>query len=269
MNILDKIVAYKKEQVIERKELYPQKLLEKSLYYSTPAVSLKEYLAREDKSGIIAEFKRKSPSKGMINAYAKVEDTSISYMQAGASALSVLTDDHFFGGSNKDLQTARKFNFCPILRKDFVVDEYQIYEARSIGADAILLIAEILDESQIKQFTALAKSLGLEVLCEVHSKPQLDKLNDAIDLVGINNRNLDTFDVDIKTSFSLIEHIPADMMKVSESGINNPEIVFQLKKVGFNGFLIGEYFMQSAHPGRKCKKFVNEINRLETVEKLK
>ena len=269
MNILDKIVAYKKEQVIERKELYPQKLLEKSLYYSTPAVSLKEYLAREDKSGIIAEFKRKSPSKGMINAYAKVEDTSISYMQAGASALSVLTDDHFFGGSNKDLQTARKFNFCPILRKDFVVDEYQIYEARSIGADAILLIAEILDESQIKQFTALAKSLGLEVLCEVHSKPQLDKLNDVIDIVGINNRNLDTFEVDINTSFSLIEHIPADMMKVSESGINNPEIVFQLKKAGFNGFLIGEYFMQSAHPGRKCKKFVKEINRLETIEKLK
>ena len=164
MNILDQIVAYKKQEVAERKELYPIKLLENSLYFSSPTVSLKKYLAREDKSGIIAEFKRKSPSKGIINAYADVEETSIGYMRAGASALSVLTDSHFFGGSGEDLKTARKFNFCPILRKDFTIDAYQVYEARSMGADAILLIAEILSEKEVKQLAELAKSLEMEVV---------------------------------------------------------------------------------------------------------
>lgn len=268
MNILDKIVAYKRKEVEERKSLYPLKLLERSLYFSSPTVSLKKYLAREDKSGIIAEFKRQSPSKGVINAYAKVEETSIAYMQAGASALSVLTDSHFFGGSNEDLKTARKFNYCPVLRKDFVIDEYQIYEARSIGADAILLIAEILDAESLSRLATTAKSLDLEVLCEVHHKAQLDKLSDAVDLVGVNNRNLDTFEVDINTSFELLKHIPPGKMKVSESGINNPEIVFQLKKAGFSGFLIGEYFMQSAHPGIKCKKFIDEIKKIESAYKL-
>lgn len=268
MNILDKIVAHKRKEVDERKELYPLKLLERSIYFSSPTISLKKYLSREDKSGIIAEFKRQSPSKGVINAYANVEETSIAYMQAGASALSVLTDSHFFGGSNEDLKTARKFNYCPVLRKEFVIDEYQVYEARSIGADAILLIAEILDAKTLDKLAKTAKALGLEVLCEVHAKAQLDKVSDAVDLVGVNNRNLDTFEVDINTSFELLQHIPADKMKVSESGINNPEVVFQLKKAGFNGFLIGEYFMHSAHPGKKCKKFIDEIKEIESAYKL-
>ena len=169
-NILDQIVAHKREEVAKRKEIYPVKLLEQSIYFNTPTVSLSKYLRRPDKLGIIAEFKRRSPSKGDINPYASVEEVSIGYMQAGASALSVLTDTHFFGGKNEDLTEARKFNYCPILRKDFVIDEYQIIEARSIGADAILLIAACLEKAEIKSLAALAQSLGLEVLIEIHNE---------------------------------------------------------------------------------------------------
>src|SRR6185369_14773416 len=153
MNILDQIITHKRKEVEERKSLYPVKLLEKTIYFNSPAISLKKYLLRENKAGIIAEFKRKSPSKGMINQYAPVERTSIGYMQAGASALSILTDTEFFGGKNEDLALARKFNYCPILRKDFVIDEYQIIEAKSIGADAILLLANVLDAKKINSFS--------------------------------------------------------------------------------------------------------------------
>src|ERR1041385_4589017 len=164
MDILEKIIAHKRKEVAERKSLYPVKLLEKSIYFSSPCVSLRKYLLRSDKVGVIAEFKRRSPSKGVINRYAPVERTSIGYMQAGASALSVLTDSEFFGGKSEDLSTARKFNYCPILRKDFTIDEYQIVEAKSIGADAILLLANVLDAKKVKAFAKFAKSLGLEVL---------------------------------------------------------------------------------------------------------
>jgi len=245
--------------------------LEKSLYFSSPTVSLKKYLSREDKSGIIAEFKRRSPSKGIINAYANVEETSIAYMRAGASALSVLTDKQFFGGSNEDLKIARKFNFCPILRKEFIIDEYQLYEARSIGADAILLIAEILSEKEVRLLSDKAKALDLEVLMEVHAKEQLDKLTDTVDIVGVNNRNLETFEVDIQTSYDMLDHMPSKLFKISESGISNPEIVYQLKKAGYNGFLIGEHFMKSSHPGKNCLKFINELKQLgdcETINKV-
>src|SRR5688572_9735975 len=170
MNILDQIIEHKRKEVAERKELYPLKFLEQSIFFGSQPVSLKKYVQREDKSGIIAEIKRKSPSKGVINPHVSVERTSIGYMQAGASALSVLTDKNFFGGSNDDLTTARKFNFCPILRKDFTIDSYQIVEAKSIGADAILLIAAALDEAQLKSLTAFAHAIGLEVLLEVHNE---------------------------------------------------------------------------------------------------
>jgi len=269
MNILDQIVAHKKQEVAEKKDLYPVKLLEKSLYFASPTVSLKKYLARHDKYGIIAEFKRRSPSKGVINAYADVEETSIGYMRAGASALSVLTDQQFFGGSNEDLKTARKFNFCPILRKEFIIDEYQLYEARSIGADAILLIAEILSGQEVVQLANKAKELDLEVLMEVHSKEQLQKLSNSVDIVGVNNRNLETFEVDIQTSFEMLKHIPSGLFKISESGISRPEIVCQLKKAGFDGFLIGEHFMKSAHPGRSCLKFIEELKEVGKCQPVK
>ena len=167
--ILDKIVLEKKREVAERKELAPIRKLETTTHFSAPTVSLRRYLSRTDLIGIIAEIKRKSPSKGWINSTVSIEQTSIGYMQAGASALSILTDEPYFGGTSADLTTARRFNYCPILRKDFIVDEYQIVEAKSIGADVILLIAACLSEDQITKFTTEAKSLGLEVLLEVHS----------------------------------------------------------------------------------------------------
>ena len=262
MTILEEIVAHKRKVVEERKALYPSQLLEKSIYFDTPSVSLTKYLQRPDKSGIIAEFKRHSPSKGDINPYAKVEQVSIGYMQAGASALSVLTDQKFFKGKNEDLTEARKFNFCPILRKEFIIDEYQLIEAKSIGADAILLIAECLDKQTVKTLANAAQQLGLEVLMEVHSAEQLDKVTPDINVVGVNNRNLKTFEVSIKTSLELFDQIPSDFVKISESGISNPETIVELKAAGYQGFLIGETFMKTANPGKACRNFIQEVRDL-------
>lgn len=260
MNILDKIIAHKQQEVEERKALYPTKLLEQSIYYPSDTVSLKKYLLREDKEGIIAEIKRKSPSKGMIHEFVSIEQTSISYMQGGASALSILTDTEFFGGKNEDLTVARKFNYCPILRKDFTIDEYQIVEAKSIGADAILLIAAVLTPQKLESLAKFAMSLGLEVLMEVHSKEELDShLNDHLDLVGVNNRDLKTFEVSIETSLELVQAIPDQFVKISESGISNPEAVIQLQSAGYQGFLIGEYFMSHSRPGAACASFIKKI----------
>lgn len=267
MTILNKIVDHKREEVKKRKELYPIKLLEKSLYFDSPCVSMKKYLRRPDKSGIIAEFKRKSPSRGGINPYAKVERVTIGYMQAGASGLSILTDTHFFGGKNEDLTEARKFNFCPILRKDFIIDEYQLYEARAIGADVILLIAECLDRGRLKALAQKAKDLGLEVLMEVHSEEQLAKANEYVDIIGVNNRNLHDFSVSIQTSIDLFSVIPNDFVKISESGISDPNAIVQLKEVGFEGFLIGEYFMQADEPHKECADFIERINQMESTLK--
>lgn len=263
MTILDKIITHKKEEIARRKELYPIQLLEQSIYMNTPVVSMKKYLLREDKSGIIAEFKRKSPSKGAINPYATVESVSIGYMQAGASGLSVLTDERFFGGKSEDLTEARKFNFCPILRKDFIIDEYQLIEARSIGADIVLLIAECLEKDRLKQLADQAKSLGLEVLMEVHSLEQLSKLCDSVTIVGVNNRNLENFEVNIQTSIKLSKTIPDEFVKISESGISSPGNIIELREAGYQGFLIGESFMKTADPAKACLQFINEVNALE------
>ncbi len=267
MNILEKIVARKRQEVAQNQELYPLALLQKSLYYETPVVSLKHYLRRPDKSGIIAEFKRRSPSKGAINPYVSVERVSIGYMQAGASALSVLTDTEFFGGKNEDLTTARNFNFCPILRKDFTIDPYQVHEARSIGADAILLIAECLEKVEIKKLASLAKQLGLEVLLEIHSEDQLEKANEYVDIIGVNNRNLKDFKVSIQTSLELAEKIPGDFLKISESGISEPHSIVTLREAGYQGFLIGEYFMREAEPQERCRAFIQRIRQIEDLYK--
>lgn len=260
MNLLDTIVKYKRQEIKRKSELTTTKFLEQSLYFESTTVSLKTYLTREDKSGIIAEYKKASPSKGLINPYAKLEETSIGYMQAGASALSILTDEHFFKGKNEDLSFARQFNFCPILRKDFILSEYQVIESKSIGADAILLIAKILTKQQIKTLTNLANQLGLEVLLEIHSEQELDKYIDGIELIGINNRNLNNFQVDFDNAIRLSEHLPSELVKIAESGISHPSEVNFLRQHGFSGFLIGELFMKSSNPALKCKQFINQLN---------
>ncbi|WP_304516524.1 indole-3-glycerol phosphate synthase TrpC [Cecembia rubra] len=263
MNILEKIIAYKKTEVAEKSSLVPTKLLEKSIYFDSQVVSMKKYIKRPDKTGIIAEFKRKSPSKGDINTNASVETVTIGYMQAGASALSILTDKEFFGGKNEDLSLARKFNFCPILRKDFIVDEYQIIEAKSIGADCILLIAAALEPKRLKELAAFAHGLGLEVLMEVHDSKELDKsLNEHLDLVGVNNRSLKSFEVSLDTSFGLVERIPSEFLKISESGISHPETLYELRKAGFDGFLIGENFMKSSRPHQVALNFMNAYRKI-------
>lgn len=268
MNILDQIIAHKRKEVVERSELVPVKLLEKSIYFDSKVVSMKKYILREDKTGIIAEFKRRSPSKGDINPGASVETVTIGYMQAGASALSILTDQHFFGGKNEDLTLARKFNFCPILRKDFIIEEYQILEAKSIGADCILLIAAALEPKRLSELAAFAHSLGMEVLMEVHDLTELEaSLNPHLDLVGVNNRSLKTFNVSLDTSFSLVDRIPNEFVKISESGISQPETLIQLKEAGFNGFLIGENFMKTSRPQQAALNFMNAYRNLLSQQK--
>ena len=266
MNILEKIVAQKRIEVVERQALIPIALLEKSIYFNSPTVSLKSYLLREDKSGIIAEFKRKSPSKGNINKYAKVDEVTLGYMQSGASALSVLTDEQFFGGSDNDLKKARKLNYCPILRKDFIIDEYQIIEARSIGADAILLIASVLSKEEIIRFSNLAKKLSLEVLLEIHNEKELENIPNEEVLIGVNNRNLETFEVSLQNSIDLFSQLPNSVVKVAESGIKTPDDIALLKKVGYNGFLIGEQFMKTPSPSKACRAFIDVIQDQEKKE---
>lgn len=262
--ILDDIIAYKKTEVAERQSLYPAKLLEQSPYFDTPTVSLRQYLQRPDLHGIIAEIKRKSPSQGDINPYVSIEKVSIGYMQAGASALSILTDERSFGGKNEDLTLARRMNYCPILRKDFTIDEYQVIEARSIGADAILLIAACLSPETIERLSTFAHELGLEVLLEVHDQAELERsLCDSVDLVGVNNRNLHDFSVDINTSLQLSELIPDRFVKIAESGLSDPAEVRKLRQAGFQGFLMGQRFMETAQPEKACARFIEQLSKGE------
>lgn len=263
MNTLQKIIEHKRIEVKEREALYPIELLKQSKYFNSPTVSLSGYLTRPDKSGIIAEFKKQSPSAGVINKYLSVEKTSIGYMQAGASALSILTDKTFFGGSSDDLTTARKYNFCPILRKDFIINEYQIIESKSIGADAILLIAAVLSKEEIIQLTDAAHKLGLEVLLELHHPDELSKLYEKVNVVGVNNRDLNTMKIDIQQSILMSELIPKNMIKVSESGIENSDTIIKLKSLGYNGFLIGSHFMKQPHPHLACKEFIKELTKTD------
>jgi len=261
MNILDTIIAHKKAEVATAKNIQSIQSLEKSSYFSADNISLKEYILRDDKSGIIAEFKRKSPSKGIINKTALVEIVTTGYSNAGASALSVLTDANFFGGTNQDVLAARKVNTLPILRKDFTIDEYQIIEAKSIGANAILLIAAVLTKTEIKQFTALAHNIGLEVLLEIHTTEELDKYIPEISVVGINNRNLKTFEVDFENAIRLAKSLPSDTVKIAESGISDYKNIDYLRAQGFDGFLIGENFMKTENPGQACSDFIEKIKK--------
>ncbi|NBC82282.1 MAG: indole-3-glycerol phosphate synthase TrpC [Bacteroidetes bacterium] len=263
MTILEEIVAYKKKEVETSKKAVTLQELEKSEYFNRPTHSLKEFIIRHDKSGIITEFKRQSPSKGIINDQADVEAVTKGYVQAGASALSVLTDTKFFGGSNNDLTSARSANEVPILRKDFIVDDYQIYEAKSIGADAILLIAACLTKPEAMHFAKLAKSLHLEVLMEIHNEQELEMVNSYLDVVGVNNRNLKTFEVSLDTSKHLSAKIPGEFVKISESGIGHPKQIIELKQEGFQGFLIGENFMRTENPAMAFREFMELLQEVK------
>ncbi|MEJ2884086.1 indole-3-glycerol phosphate synthase TrpC [Pedobacter sp. GR22-6] len=260
MNILDKIVLRKREEVALAKQAVSISQLEASVHFNRTPYSFEEFLLAEARSGIIAEFKRRSPSKGIINDGVKVSEVTKAYNLAGASALSVLTDTDFFGGRNMDLLEARAANEIPILRKDFMIDEYQIIEAKALGADIILLIAAILTPDEIEHLAEVAKGLGLNVLLEVHNLEELQRsVIPELDAIGVNNRNLGDFSVDIQTSFDLVDEIPDDFLKISESAISDPKIITSLQEVGFDGFLIGENFMKTENPGKAMTDFVREM----------
>ena len=210
-------------------------------------------------SGIIAEFKRKSPSKGWLNAHAEPLAVIPAYEQAGATALSVLTDSIFFGGHLQDIQKARQVTRLPILRKDFILDEIQLLEAHVAGADAVLLIAACLQQKECRDLTRQAHALGLEVVLEIHEEVELDYLTSDIDVVGVNNRHLGSFHTDVSHSMRLAEKLPANIVKISESGISQPETVRLLRGKGFNGFLMGEHFMRTDLPGEALHHFINQL----------
>lgn len=259
MNILDQIVEVKYREAKERKERVPISELEKSIYFYEPSRSLKAYICADGSSGIIAEFKRRSPSAGIINERASVQKVTIDYQNSGCSAISVLTDRDFFGGSSEDLAEARKSAKIPVLRKDFIVDEYQIIESRSIGADAILLIAEIHSAKRLNELFRFAMSVGLEVLLEIHDKVNIEKIPYDTELIGINSRDLTSFNINSGHLASMVKLLPRNSLKVAESGIRSADDYIGLKKSGFNGFLIGEHFMRSTEPGEACRKFLEEV----------
>jgi indole-3-glycerol phosphate synthase len=263
MNILDKIVKHKIKEVAGAQFFIPVSELEQMRFFDRKTISLTDFLISEDRTGIIAEYKRKSPSKGIINDQSLVEEVTKGYASNGASALSVLTDSNFFGGSVEDLIAARKVNQIPILRKEFIIDEYQIYEARAIGADAILLIAAILDKKQAKKFARKAKELNLQVLLEIHEEEELNQLNEFVDIVGVNNRNLKNFIVDLNLSAKMAEKIPDNFIKISESGITTADDIVFLRQYGFKGFLIGENFMKTNNPVTAFAEFVESLQIIE------
>jgi indole-3-glycerol phosphate synthase len=259
MNMLRKIIEHKKTEIENKKRQVPAGKLEALLLSGPGSVSLKDSLSDPGKKGIIAEFKRRSPSKGVINDTADPGTVAAGYYINGASGVSVLTDQKFFGGSTDDLTSARISCGAPLLMKDFILDEYQIIEARAAGADLILLIAAVLSKKRVEELARFARLSGLQVILEVRSADELSVISDNIDIVGVNNRNLDTFTVDVSASVKIAHDIPKDFIRISESGLSSPDIVKKLKDLGYNGFLMGELFMKTNDPVIAFKKFINLI----------
>ena len=257
-DILDEIIAHKRLEIEQQKAAISQELLINNCNEPMPRRSMRASLSASP-SGIIAEFKRRSPSKGWIKENAQADIIPPAYEMAGASVLSILTDENFFGGNLKDIRAARPQVSLPILRKDFIIDEYQLYQACIVGADAVLLIAAALRKEKCSLLAAKAHELNLEVLLEIHSEQELEYIEDNIDMVGVNNRNLGTFHTDVENSFRLAEKLPKEMLLVSESGISSPQTVRQLRAAGFRGFLIGENFMKTPQPGNALKEFISKL----------
>jgi indole-3-glycerol phosphate synthase len=259
MSILEKIIADKRKEVDRQKELVPLDTLEKSSYLESKGISLVSGLGARSSSGIIAEYKRKSPSAGVMNEGVDPEPIARAYAEAGAAGMSILTDRKYFGGTIVDLDRVRRVSELPILRKEFIIDEYQVLESRASGADVILLIAAVLNRNQVQQFAGLAKTLGMEVILEIHEEKELDRLHNSVDIIGVNNRDLKRMITDVETSRQLASKIPSEFVKVSESGISNAETIVELKEYGFLGFLIGEHFMQHKDPGIECRRLIKKL----------
>jgi indole-3-glycerol phosphate synthase len=259
MEILDKIAADKRREVRLKESVIPLAQLEKSVLFQRRPLSLVSMLKHKN-TGIIAEHKRRSPSRSVINQNHSVEDVVNGYATAGACGISVLTDGKYFGGSLDDLLLARASVQIPLLRKEFIINEYQVVEAKAYGADVILLIAALLGRNEIRKLSELAKSFGMEVLLEVHDEEELHKsLMPSLDLLGVNNRNLKTFEVSLQASKDLAHLIPEGFIKVSESGISSAAAIAELKTYGFRGFLIGEYFMKSENPGSLAANLIKQL----------
>ena len=259
MTILDQIINDKKNEIAFRKSVFPFSYWESSPLFERKTISISN-LIRKSKSGIIAEHKRRSPSKQTINNSLTVNEVAEGYENAGVCGMSILTDGKYFGGSLEDLTIARASSNIPLLRKDFIVDTYQIIEAKANGADLILLISAVLNKKEILKFSTFAKKLGLEVLLEVHNIEELEKaIMPSLDLLGVNNRNLKTFEVDLDISKSLVDKIPDEFIKVSESGISNVKTIQELKTYGYQGFLIGENFMKTDNPGAAAANFIKQL----------
>ena len=298
MDILSEITDHKRIEVeLQKQAVSPEQLREqvRDLMENSPAPrrSMKRALASSP-AGIIAEFKRRSPSKGWIYKTAKADEIPAAYEAAGASAISILTDEKFFGGSLRDIRTARPLVDIPILRKDFIIDEYQLLQAHIAGADAVLLIAACLTQEECADLTAQAHALGLEVLLEIHSPRELAYISKDVDMVGVNNRNLGTFVTDVENSFRIAGQLrqtiagvrnisdarnvpdaqdssdtPRNLpLLVSESGISHPETICRLRTAGFRGFLIGETFMKTPQPGDALKGFIQGIEEPEAQKSL-
>ncbi len=259
-DILSEIITNKRLEIERQKQAVSLRQLQESILHALPARSMRQAVASSP-TGIIAEFKRRSPSKGWIKENAMPEEIVPSYQAAGASALSILTDEKYFGGTLRDIRTVRTSVDTPILRKDFILDEYQLYQARIVGADAVLLIAAALEREVCLSLTEKAHELGLEVLLEIHREEELSYMNEHVDMIGINNRNLGSFHTEVSNSFRLAEKLPKDKLWISESGISDPETVNRLRTAGFRGFLIGETFMRAEHPGEMLKDFINRIHK--------
>lgn len=259
MKILETIVQAKRIEVEKRSHQTSIQELQESIYYKRKCLSLRESILK--RSGIIAEFKRQSPSKGRINQNANAGLVTSGYENAGVSGISVLTDQQFFGAFKEDFEEVRKVVNIPILRKDFIIDSYQIHESKAMGADVILLIARILSPDLVREFTEIAHGLGMEVLLETHSQEEIEShYFESIDLIGINNRDLNTFEVNFERSIQLASKLPKSVLKIAESGIGSEEDILFLKENGYQGFLIGESFMKSDNPALKCADFIKNLN---------
>lgn len=265
MTILDRINDFKKLEVARRKTTTPLNQLKDSAGYQRQRTSLSQSILNSEHYGIIAEFKRKSPSQDDINLAADPVVVTQGYQQAGAAGISCLTDTQFFGAHPTDIDRVRAAVSLPVIRKDFMVDSYQLHEARAMGADAILLIAASLSAGQIDTFAAEANELGLEVLCEVHNEEEVAKVSPNVNIVGVNNRNLKDFSVSISNSLKLAEMLPSTTLKISESGIEDPQSIVKLRNHGFKGFLIGTYFMREPDPGQACARFIKRVREIEEL----